>query len=69
MEGEMKLQKRELVQALRTMGYPETAARVDASLSDEIDTERDAEVLDAAGLPHERLMGTLAAAGMPRIIG
>jgi hypothetical protein len=65
----MRLQKRELVQMLHTMGDNETAARVDASLPDEIDTDRDAEALADAGLPHERLVAKLAAASIPRIVG
>jgi hypothetical protein len=65
----MRLQKRELVQMLHTMGDNETATRVDAALPDQIDTDRDAEELAAAGLPHERLRATLAAAAIPRIVG
>jgi hypothetical protein len=66
----MKLAKADLVRMLHSQGDNATAGKVEAAaLPDEIDTDRDGEVLAAAGLGHERLMAKLAAGGMPRIIG
>ncbi len=66
----MRVTKRELVQLLRSGGDHATATKVEAAgLPEEIDIDRDGEVLAAAGLGPDRVMALLAAAGMPRIIG
>ena len=56
----MKLEKQELVRILRTQGDNDTADKVEASLPDEIDTDRDADELQAAGLDRTQLMAKLA---------
>jgi hypothetical protein len=66
----VKLVKRELVQLLHTEGDNATATKIEAAdLPDEIDTDRDAAALAAAGLDRDRLMAKLASGGIPRIIG
>jgi hypothetical protein len=66
----VKLVKRDLVQLLHSEGDNATATKVEAAdLPDEIDTDRDADALAAAGLDRDRLMAKLAGGGMPRIIG
>jgi hypothetical protein len=56
----MKLDKKDLVQMLRTEGDNDTADRVESRLSDEIDTDRDGDALDAVGLDRTQLMNKLA---------
>lgn len=60
----MKLAKQDLVQLLHTQGDNAAADRVAAALPDEIDTERDAELLASAGLDRARLSAHLAAASI-----
>jgi hypothetical protein len=64
----MKLSRDELVRMLHNQGDNATADRVAAGLPEQIDTERDRDLLAAAGLDHDRLMGRLATASL-RIIG
>ncbi len=60
----MKLDKQELVRMLRTEGDNDTAERVESGgLPDEIDSDRDADALEAAGLDRTQLMAKLAAGG------
>ncbi len=57
----MKLDKQELVKILRAEGDNDRADRVDgAGLPDEIDTDRDADALAAAGLDRSTLQAKLA---------
>ncbi len=60
----MKLSKQDLVQLLRTQGDSAAADRVAASLPEEIDTERDSELLETVGLDRGRLSAHLAAAAI-----
>jgi len=60
----MKLAKHDLVQLLHTQGYNTIADRAADILPEEIDTERDQELLAAVGLDHARLAGHLAAASI-----
>jgi hypothetical protein len=64
----MKLSRDDLVRMLHSQGDNATADRVAAELPEQVDTERDRDLLAAAGLDHDRLMGRLAAASL-RIIG
>ena len=64
----MKLSKHDLVQLLHTQGDNATANRVAEALPDEIDTERDRELLATVGLDQARLAAHLAAASL-HIIG
>lgn len=59
----MQLDRQELVRVLRTQGDNDTADRVEGELPDRIDTDRDADALDALGLDRTQLMATLAAGG------
>ena len=60
----MNLDKQELVRMLRTEGDNDTADRVESSgLPDQIDSDRDADALEAAGLDRTQLMSKLAAGG------
>ena len=60
----MKLSKHDLVQLLHTQGDNATADRADAALAEQIDTERDRELLTTAGLDQGRLAAHLAAASI-----
>ena len=60
----MKLDKQELLQVLHTEGDNDTADKVAAQLPDEIDTDRDADALDAVGLDRTQLMAKLAGGGL-----
>ena len=60
----MKLDKQELVRVLRTEGDNDTADKVEASLPDEIDTDRDGDALDGVGLDRTQLMAKLAGGGL-----
>ena len=60
----MKLVKHDLVQLLRTQGSHTTADRAAEALPDEIDTERDRELLASVGLDQARLAGHLATASI-----
>jgi hypothetical protein len=64
----MKLAKHDLVQLLHTQGYNAIADRAAEALPDQIDTERDRELLASVGLDHDRLAGHLAAASI-HVIG
>jgi hypothetical protein len=64
----MKVSKHDLVQLLRTQGDNGTANRVAEALPDEIDTDRDRELLTNAGLDPARLAARLATASI-HIIG
>jgi hypothetical protein len=56
----VKLDKQEFVRVLRTEGDNDTADKVEASLPDEIDTDRDADALEGAGVDRTQLMAKLA---------
>ncbi|WP_448626358.1 hypothetical protein [Geodermatophilus sp. URMC 64] len=56
----MKIAKQELVRVLRTEGDNDTADKVESQLSDEIDTDADADALKAAGLDRTQLQAKLA---------
>ena len=57
----MQISKEHLLQVLRTEGDNDTAAKVEAAgLPDELDTDRDADALTAAGLDRTQLMAKLA---------
>ena len=60
----MNVEKQDLVQMLRAQGDNDTADRAEADLPDQIDTERDADALEAVGLGREELMAKLAAGGL-----
>ena len=60
----MQISKEQLLQVLRTEGDNDTADRVQADLPDEIDTDRDADALEAAGLDRTQLMAKLAGGGL-----
>jgi hypothetical protein len=59
----VKLDKQELVRVLRTEGDNDTADKVESSLPDEIDTDRDGDALDSLGLDRTQLMAKLAGGG------
>jgi len=59
----VQISKDELLQVLRTEGDNDTADKVAGSLPDEIDTDRDGEALEAAGLERTQLMAKLAGGG------
>jgi hypothetical protein len=59
----VQLDRQELVRVLRTQGDNDTADRVEGELPDRIDTDRDADALDALGLDRTQLMAKLAAGG------
>ena len=59
----MKLDKQELVRLLRTEGDNDTADKVESQLPDEVDTDRDGDVLDSLGLDRTQLMAKLAGGG------
>jgi hypothetical protein len=56
----VKLDKQQLVRMLRTEGDNDTADQVESRLSDEIDTDRDGDALEAIGLDRTQLMAKLA---------
>jgi hypothetical protein len=56
----VKIDKQELLRVLRTEGDNDTADAVEGKLPDEIDTDRDADALSAAGLDRTQLMAKLA---------
>jgi hypothetical protein len=60
----VKLDKQEFVRVLRTEGDNDTADQVEAQLPDEIDTDRDADALEAVGLDRTQLMAKLAGGGL-----
>ena len=60
----MKLDKQEFVRMLRTEGDNDTADKVEASLPDQIDTDRDGDALESVGLDRTQLMAKLAAGGI-----
>jgi hypothetical protein len=60
----VKLDKQEFVRVLRTEGDNDTADKVEAQLPDEIDTDRDADALESAGLDRTQLMAKLAGGGL-----
>jgi hypothetical protein len=59
----VKLDRQELVRVLRTEGDNDTADKVESSLPEEIDTDRDGDALDGVGLDRTQLMAKLAAGG------
>jgi hypothetical protein len=60
----MKLPRHDLVQLLRTQGENATADRVAEALPEQIDTDRDHELLAAVGLDRARLAAHLATASI-----
>ena len=56
----MKLDKQEFVQMLRTQGDHEVADKVESMLPAEIDTDRDGDALESAGLDRTQLAAKLA---------
>ena len=67
-EDGMKLSRNDLVQLLHSQGANVTADRVASELQEQIDTDRDRELLAKVGLTHDQLLGRLASASI-RIIG
>ena len=63
-EDGMKLSRNDLVQLLHSQGANATADRVATELQEEIDTDRDRELLAKVGLTHDQLMGRLASASI-----
>jgi hypothetical protein len=59
----VKLEKKRLLEILRTEGDHSTADAVENGLPDDIDTDRDADALSGVGLDRTQLMAKLAAAG------
>ena len=59
----MEISRDELVRVLRTEGDNDTADKVASGLPDEIDTDRDGDALEAAGLDRTQLMAKLAGGG------
>ena len=64
----MEISKDDLLRVLRTEGDNDTADKVAAQLPDQIDTDRDGDALDAAGLDRTQLMAKLAAGGFGRTL-
>jgi hypothetical protein len=62
--GPVKLDKQELVRVLRTEGDNDTADKVESTLPDEVDTDRDGDALDSLGLDRTQLMAKLAGGGL-----
>ena len=60
----MKLEKKRLLEVLRTEGDNDTAQAVESRLPDDIDTDRDADALSDVGLDRTQLMAKLAAGGL-----
>ncbi len=60
----MEISKDDLLRVLRTEGDNDTADKVAAQLPDQIDTDRDGDALDAAGLDRTQLMAKLAGGGL-----
>jgi hypothetical protein len=60
----VNLKRQEFVEMLRAQGDHDTADKAEASLPDEIDTDRDGDALEAVGLDRTQLMAKLAAGGM-----
>ena len=56
----MRLGKQELVRMLRTEGDNDTADKAESRLPDEIDTDGDADRLEAIGLDRSSLQAKLA---------
>jgi hypothetical protein len=56
----VKLTRQALVETLRTEGDNDTADKVEAQLSEEIDTDADAAALEAVGLDRTQLLAKLA---------
>ena len=61
---DVKLDKQELVNVLRTQGDNDTADKVESTLPAEIDTDRDGDALESVGLARTELMAKLAAGGL-----
>ncbi len=64
----MEISKDDLLRVLRTEGDNDTADKVAAQLPDQIDTDRDGDALDAAGLDRTQLMAKLAGGGFGRTL-
>jgi hypothetical protein len=56
----VEISKEQLLQVLRTEGDNDTADKIVADLPEQIDTDRDADALAAAGLDRTTLMAKLA---------
>jgi hypothetical protein len=56
----VKIAKQDLVRLLRTEGDNDTADRAESRLPDEIDTDGDADALEAIGLDRTQLLAKLA---------
>jgi hypothetical protein len=64
----VEISKDDLLRVLRTEGDNDTADKVAAQLPDQIDTDRDSDALDAAGLDRTQLMAKLAGGGFGRTL-
>jgi hypothetical protein len=64
----VEISKDDLLRVLRTEGDNGTADKVAAQLPDQIDTDRDGDALDAAGLDRTQLMAKLAGGGFGRTL-
>jgi hypothetical protein len=64
----VEISKDDLLRVLRTEGDNDTADKVAAQLPDQIDTDRDGDALDAAGLDRTQLMAKLAGGGFGRTL-
>jgi hypothetical protein len=64
----VEISKDDLLRVLRTEGDNDTADKVAAQLPDQIDTDRDGDALEAAGLDRTQLMAKLAGGGFGRTL-
>ena len=65
----MNIDKSQILELLRSRGDQDQADRAERELPDEVDTDRDAGLLDRLGLNVDDLLGKLGGGGLGGLIG
>ena len=65
----MNIDKSQILELLRSRGDQDQADRAERELPDDVDTDRDAGLLDRLGLDVDDLLGKLGGGGLGGLIG
>lgn len=65
----MKIDKAQIIEFLKSQGEQDKAGQAEADLPDQVDTDRDANLLQKYGIDPKELLGKLGGGGLGGILG
>lgn len=65
----MKVDKAQIIKFLKSQGEQDKAGQAEADLPDQVDTDRDANLLQKYGIDPKELLGKLGGGGLGGILG